>query len=387
MAYIVTVNAGSSSIKMALFDGSGHLLHMAAIENIGQAATVFKQPGLADQKISVGGHATAMRFLLKWLDQAAGSGHITAVGHRIVHGADKFTAPTVATSAVITKLQKLEPLDPDHLPFALECLKEARQHYKDAPHVLCFDTAFYKDLPRPAQQLALPRKYEKLGLRRYGFHGLSYQYLLKDFAKNEGQVAAHGKVIMAHLGSGVSLCATKDAKPIDMTMGFTPASGVPMSTRSGDLDPGVVWYLHRLTNMGPRQFNHLVNKQSGLLGVSGRSADMLTLLNSQDTDPHAKEAIDLFCYQIAKQIGGLAAALGGVNSLIFAGGIGERSSPIRRRICRNLSFLGIQVDSDRNRRNARLISPDGAPVGVHVIHTNEEAMIANLTMKTIKEEQ
>ncbi len=387
MAYIVTVNAGSSSVKIALFDGSGHLLHMAAIENIGQSATVLKQAGLDDKKITVKDHVAAMRYLLAWLDEQAGPANISAVGHRIVHGADIFTEPTLVSDKVIKKLQTLEPLDPDHLPYALACLKETRKHFKDAPQVLCFDTAFYKDLPRTARQLALPRKYEKMGLKRYGFHGLSYQYLLKDFAKQEGSTAARGKVIMAHLGSGVSLCATKDGKPIDMTMGFTPASGVVMSTRSGDLDPGVIWFLHQKTNMGPRQFNHLVNKQSGLLGVSGRSADMLTLLNNQDTDPNAKEAIDLFCYQIAKQIGALSTTLGGINSLIFTGGIGERSAEIRRRICHNLSFLGIYVDSNRNHRNARLISPDGAPVGVHVIHTNEEAMIANLTMKTIKEEQ
>lgn len=387
MAYIVTVNAGSSSIKLALFDGSSNLLHMAVIENIGQAATVFKQQGLDDKKVAIKGHAAAMRYLLEWLDEQTGAGTISAVGHRVVHGADIFTEPTIVSDTVVKKLQTLEPLDPDHLPYALECLRETRKHFKEVPQILCFDTAFYKDLPRPARQLALPRKYEKMGLKRYGFHGLSYQYLLKDFAKHEGAVAARGKVIMAHMGSGVSLCATKGAKPVDMTMGFTPASGVPMSTRSGDLDPGVVWFLHQKTNMGPRQFNHLVNKQSGLLGISGRSADMLTLLNNQDTDPNAKEAIDLFCYQIAKQIGGLAAALGGVNSLIFAGGIGERSAEIRRQICHNLSFLGIYVDSNRNHRNARLISPDGAPVGVHVIHTNEEALIAQLTMKTIKEEQ
>ncbi len=390
MRYIVTINAGSSSLKVAVFHAQPLKQACAAsIENIGQENAVFQSVSLDgekhDEHVSAPNHPAATKRMVDWLESTIGIANVEGVGHRVVHGGEDYTAPHRISDKTIEDLKLLQNLDPDHLPAALESIKELRAIFAKCAHVACFDTAFYRDLPRVARILPLPRRLEKQGVRRYGFHGLSYSYLLSDFTKHEGAAAAHGKIILAHLGSGASLAAVRGGKPIDMTMGFTPASGIPMSTRSGDLDPGVVWYLHRISDQGPQQFNHMVNKESGLLGVSETTADMHTLLQNQITDERAAEAVELFCYNIRKTIGAFSAALGGVDSLIFAGGIGERSAEIRRRICRELKYLGIELDWDRNHRNARLISADASPVGVHVIPTNEALMIARQTLQTIKE--
>jgi acetate kinase len=244
------------------------------------------------------------------------------------------------------------------------------------PQVACFDTAFHHDLPRVAQMLPIPRRYETQGVRRYGFHGLSYAYLMEELARIAGMEGAQGRVILAHLGNGASLAAVFHGKSMDTSMSFTPTAGVPMSTRSGDLDPGLVWYLARTEKMTAKQFNEMVNFQSGLLGISETSSDMSDLLSREAADVRSAEAVALFCYQVKKWIGAFAAALGGVQTLVFAGGIGENAAPVRERICDGLGFLGIEIDKTRNAENAPLISPDTGHVKVRIIRTDEEVMIA-----------
>lgn len=391
MSYILTFNAGSSSLKLGLYQSTDdlQLVAQATVENIGHAPASFwsmvpsgeQTPAVS---ITARTHDEAMRYLEKWLHQYITSPQdILAVGHRIVHGGSLYYRATLISSRVLSDLNDLRDIDPDHMPAALESIAALQSSYPHAPHIACFDTAFYRDLPPVAQRLPLPRSLHDKGLRRYGFHGLSYGYLLHDFYTHEGSVAARGRIVMAHLGSGSSLCAIKNGKPVDTTMGFTPAGGIPMSTRSGDIDPGVMWYLHRTIGQSPEQFNTMVNTQSGLLGVSGKTADMRELLRLQGDNSHAAEAIELYCYSITKAIGALSASVGGLDSLIFSGGIGERSAEIRERICQNFDYLGIRLNPARNTANERLISEDGAPVGVHVIPTDESQMIASETYRVI----
>jgi acetate kinase len=242
--------------------------------------------------------------------------------------------------------------------------------------VACFDTAFFHDLPRVARLLSIPRRYEAQGVRRYGFHGLSYAFLMGELGAQAGEQAARGRVILAHLGNGASLAAVHDGEAVDTSMGFTPAAGVPMGTRSGDLDPGLVSYLARSEDMSPQQFDDMINFKSGLLGISETSSDMRELLDREAQDVRAAEAVSLFCYQIRKWIGAFAAALGGLDQLVFAGGVGENAPKVRARICHGLGFLGIDLDETRNEENARLISRAAGRVKVRVIHTDEELMIA-----------
>lgn len=385
MDYILTCNAGSSSVKLAVFAvDSLSEVGSASVENIGQTQPVRI---IGDEKLEIeaSDHVSAIRQLEEWLQSTANSRAIVSVGHRIVHGGGIFTEPTVLDDRTVARLEGLSSLDPDHMPAALATLSELQRLLPDCPHVACFDTAFFHDVPTNAKLMAIPRTYYEKGVRRYGFHGLSYQYLLRDFAEHEGAVAAEGKVIMAHLGSGCSLAAISGGKPIDMTMGFTPTSGVVMSTRSGNIDPGVVTYLAERANVNAKEFSAIVNHRSGLLGVSGLSADMLTLLNAQASNQAAAEAVDLFCYEISKAVGALATTIGGLNSLIFAGGIGERSAEIRRRVCERLEHLGVRVDEARNQHNERLISRDDTDVGVHVIHTDEAKSIAHLIKNVIQQ--
>jgi acetate kinase len=249
--------------------------------------------------------------------------------------------------------------------------------------VACFDTAFHHDLPRVARLLPIPRRYEAQGVRRYGFHGLSYAYLMGELARLAGSEAAHGRVILAHLGNGASLAAVRDGKSVDTSMSFTPTAGVPMSTRSGDLDPGLVWYLARTEKMNAQQFNEMVNSRSGLLGVSETSSDMRDLLERETQDVRAADAVALFCYQVKKWIGAYAAVLGGLDTLVFAGGIGENAPIVRARICDGLGFLGIELDEKRNTTNTGVISADTGRVAVRVIHTDEERMIAETVCRVL----
>jgi acetate kinase len=384
--YIVTANAGSSSIKLALFTAVHHPEKVleAAIENIGQpSARLVALEGT--EPVTAANHSDAARLLTDWLSTQAEAASIVAVGHRIVHGGPDYYQPVTATGEVLTALQELAAFDPAHLPVELELVAIFQDILPQARQVLCFDTAFHHDLPLRSRLLPIPRHFESEGVRRYGFHGLSYAYVLEELRRVEGETAAHGKIIIAHLGSGASLAALQDAKPIDTTMGMTPASGIPMSTRAGDLDPGLALYLAHTQGYDAERFNHMVTFESGLLGISGTTADMEELLEAEAEDERAKDAVEVFCYQAKKSIGSFAAALGGLNTLVFTGGMGENAPKIRARICEGLEFLGVTIDGARNQEGARLISADNGSVGVHVIHTDEAATIARQTARLMNE--
>ncbi|WP_340123619.1 acetate/propionate family kinase [Methylobacter svalbardensis] len=324
----------------------------------------------------VDSYAVAVGALMDWIEERLGRDALAAVGHRVVHGGPKYSKPQRITAEMIVELHQLSPFDPEHLPEEILLIEAFQRRFPELPQVACFDTAFHHDLPRVAQLLPIPRRYEAQGVRRYGFHGLSYEFLMGELARLAGTDAAQGRVILAHLGNGASLAAVRDGKSVDTSMGFTPAAGVPMSTRSGDLDPGLFWYLARTENMSAKQFNVMINSQSGLLGVSETSSDMRDLLGLETQDVRAAEAVALFCYQIKKWIGAFAAALGGLDTLVFSGGIGENASKVRTRICGGLGFLGIELDERRNAADKDVISTADSRVAVRVMHTDEELMIA-----------
>jgi acetate kinase len=387
---ILTINGGSSSIKFALFeaDGSPRRMLEGAIDRIGQAQATLRVKGLdlADnfsRPLNAPDHPAAVGALMDWIVERLGHDALAAVGHRVVHGGPKYTEPQLITREMIAEVRRLVPFDPEHLPEEIRLIEVVRHRFPDLPQVACFDTAFHHDLPRVARMLSIPRRYEAQGVRRYGFHGLSYAFLMEELARLGDPAAASGRVILAHLGNGASLAAVRDGKPVDTSMGFTPASGVPMSTRSGDLDPGLVGYLAHVENMSAEQFSEMVNFQSGLIGVSETSADMRDLLGCEAQDVRAAEAVALFCYEVKKRIGAFAAALGGLDTLVFAGGIGENAPLIRERVCDGLGFLGIELDPARNGQPAALISTDGGRVRVRVIRTDEERMIANSAMRVL----
>jgi acetate kinase len=321
--------------------------------------------------------------LIDWLEKHADLGTVVAVGHRVVHGGPHYAAARRVTPEVIEELKRIAPLDPDHLPGELSLLQTFLARFPSVPQVACFDTAFHHDMPRVAQLVPIPRRYHLAGVRRYGFHGLSYSYLLDELARIGGPEAARGRLVLAHLGSGASMAAVRGGKCVDTTMAFTPTGGLVMGTRSGDLDPGVLLYLMRSERMTVKQIDDLVNHQSGLRGVSGLSPDMRELLDRESTDPNAAEAVELFCYQTRKYVAAMAAAAGGLDTLVFAGGIGERSAPIRARICAGLAFLGVHIDAGRNASHGPVISPDGSPVTVRVMPTDEEISIARETLATV----
>src|SRR5271165_6480214 len=382
-ARILTINGGSSSIKFALFEACDSLRRIidGAIERIGLPEPILRVKGSnqADsfsRPVTAPDHTTAVSALMDWIEERGGRDALTAAGHRVVHGGPKYSEPQRITAEMVEELYRLSPFDPEHLPEEILLTEAFHRRFPDLPQVACFDTAFHHDLPRVAQLLPIPRRYEALGVRRYGFHGLSYAFLVGELARLAGTEAAQGRSILAHLGNGASLAAVRDGKPVDTSMSFTPTAGVPMSTRSGDLDPGLVWYLARTEKMSAQQFNEMVTFHSGLLGISETSSDMRDLLKRETQDVRAAEAVALFCYQVKKWIGAFAAALGGLDTLVFAGGIGEGAPLIRGRICDELGFLGIELDQERNAKNAPLISPDAGRVKVRVIHTDEELTIA-----------
>ncbi len=379
---ILTINGGSSSLKFALFEPTDPVVRLAAgrIDRIGRAdsrwiTTPVGGGRVEDRQVDAPDLKTAAKILIEWLELALGFTRIAAIGHRVVHGGARRHQPEPVTAELIEDLRAVSPFDPDHLPGEIDLIEAFRDHAPDLPQVACFDTAFHHDMPRVARIVAIPRRFEAAGVRRYGFHGLSYAYLIEELARIDPD-EAQGRVILAHLGAGASLAAVQGGRSIDTTMGFTPASGLVMGTRSGDLDPGLVRFLSRNLAMTADQFDSLVNHDSGLLGVSETSADVRDLLARRSGDVRAAEAIDLFCYQAKKGIGGYAAALGGVDSLVFSGGIGENAPEIRRQICEGLNFLGISLDQSRNASNGPLISTDAGAVKVRVIRTDEESIIA-----------
>ncbi len=321
-------------------------------------------------------HTVAVGALMDWIAQRGVRDALTAVGHRVVHGGPKYSQPQRITTEMVEELHRLSPFDPEHLPEEILLTVVFHRRFPDLPQVACFDTAFHHDMPRVAQLLPIPRRYEAQGVRRYGFHGLSYAFLMEELARLAGAEEAQGRVILAHLGNGASLAAVRKGKSVDTSMSFTPTAGIPMSTRSGDLDPGLLWYLARTEGFDAKRFNVMVNFQSGLLGVSETSSDMRDLLEHAMQDVRAAEAVAFFCYQVKKWIGSFAAALGGLDTLVFAGGIGENAPLVREQICDGLGFLGIELDQKRNAENALLISHDASRPEVRVIHTDEELMIA-----------
>ncbi len=380
---ILTINGGSSSIKFALFaaNRSLRLELKGQIERIGMPGTVFSVQGTDSgenftRPVAAKDHLTAVAALTDWIEKREKDGGLTAVGHRIVHGGPNYHAPQRLTPELVAELRGLTPLDPEHLPEEILLTEAFHRRFPKLPQIACFDTAFHHHLPRVARLLPIPRRYEAQGVRRYGFHGLSYEFLMGELIRTGGAAVARGRIILAHLGNGASLAAVRDGKPIDTSMGFTPAAGVPMSTRSGDLDPGLFWYLARTEKMSAKQFNEMANFKSGLLGVSEISSDMRDLLRHEAEDPRAADAVALFCYQIRKWIGAYTAALGGLDTLVFTGGIGENAAAVRARICAGLGFLGIELDPPRNEGNADRISADAARVKVRVMRTNEELVIA-----------
>jgi acetate kinase len=398
MRSILTINAGSSSIKFALFECSDEpaesvtdnlrRLFKGAIERIGHPAAELrvvadKDGESAHWPVQSRDHAAAVTELLKYLESRPELAQLSAIGHRIVHGGPSHSSPQRLDAQMLRALDELRPYDPEHLPQELQLAKAWQQRFPDLPQVACFDTAFHHDMPRVAQLLPLPRRYERQGLRRYGFHGLSYAYLLQQLERVGGTEAAYGRVVMAHLGNGASLAAVRDGRSIDTSMAFTPAAGIPMSTRAGDLDPGLVWYLARTEKLDARGFNHLVNSESGLLGISETSADMRDLLRQEAQDERAHDAVELFCYQVRKWIGAFSAALGGLDTLVFAGGIGEHAAPVRARVCAGLAFLGLTLDAASNDQHAALISTPESRVAVRVIATDEEQIMAQQVRATL----
>ena len=382
MPSILTLNAGSSSIRFAFFTADATQRQMQGkIERIGAQDTRMLVDGV-DVACPDLDSQTAPGYLLGWLKAQPLFAHLAAVGHRVVHGL-KHVQPAVVTPKLMAELRRMSPYDPEHMPQEIALMEAMARQYPKLRQVACFDTSFHRGMPAVAKLLPIPRRYQAKGVERYGFHGLSYEYLLQELGRLDGK-ASQGRVIFAHLGSGASLAAVRHGVCQDTSMAFTPAAGVMMGKRTGDLDPGLMYYLARTERMTAARFQQLVNHESGLLGVSGTSADIRDLCEREGTDERAAEAIDLFCYQIRKYIGAYAAALGGVETMVFSAGIGENAPEIRKRICQGLGFLGIEIDARRNARNAPVISKVGAKVTVRVIRTDEEAMIARSVQRALR---
>ncbi len=381
-AHILTMNGGSSSIKFAIYRADEiltRLLH-GIIDRIGLKDSKLTFHNEKDNqqntlKVEASDHRSASNFLMDWLEKQDGFSSVMAVGHRVVHGME-HTEPEIISQELLDELHNNIPYDPDHLADEIKIIETIRQRHPKLIQVACFDTAFHRSMPRIARILPIPRRYEENGVQRYGFHGLSYAYLMEELARLAGTKVAKGRVILAHLGSGASMAAVFNGHSIDTTMAFTPAAGLMMSTRSGDLDPGLVSFLARSEMMTPLQFEEMVNHKSGLLGVSETNSDMHDLLALEKEDVRAAEAVALFCYQAKKQIGAYSAALGGLETLVFAGGIGENSPEVRSRICKGLEYLGIEIEEKRNMANSPIISTNKVKAVVRVIHTDEEWMIA-----------
>jgi acetate kinase len=388
---VLTINGGSSSIKFALFESGATLkrILVGKIEGVGQPQGTFTINGSDESEnfsrsLVASDHTAAVGTLMEWLQPRIDRGGLAAIGHRVVHGGPKYWNPTRITPALVEELRRIIPFDPEHLPGEILLTEAFHRRFPGVPQIACFDTAFHHDLPRVAQMLPIPRRYEAQGVRRYGFHGLSYAYLLQELECVAGKRVAKSRVILAHLGNGASLAAVRDGRCLDTSMGFTPAAGLVMGTRSGDVDPGLVSFLARSEKMTSAQFDRMVNHQSGLLGVSETSSDVRELLALEKRDVRASEALSLFCYQAKKWIGAYAAALGGLDTLVFAGGIGENAPVVRARICDGLGFLGLTLDSRRNTKNAPQISASTSRVTVRVIRTNEELMIARSVTRVLK---
>jgi acetate kinase len=388
---LLTLNVGSSSLKAVLYRlGPAETVEVrASAERIGTPAGSLRIADaqgteLLSRTDALPDHAAALEALCTWLRAQRLDEGLRAIGQRVVHGGRRYSAPTLITDTVLAALRSLVSLDTEHLPQTLRVIESVRQAYPALPQVACFDTAFHRRMPRVAQLYPLPREHWDAGVARYGFHGLSCEYILQELRALDG-AAADGRVIVAHLGHGASLTAVHHGVGVDTTMGLTPAGGLVMSTRTGDLDPGVLLYLLETRGLDPAALSRLVNKEGGLLGVSGSSADMQDLLAREAADPRAAEAVALFCYQARKSLGALAAALGGLDTLVFTAGIGQHAAVIRARICEGLEYLGLRVDAARNDVQAPIISGAASRVVVRVIPTDEDLVIARHTRRVIAE--
>jgi acetate kinase len=386
---VLTINGGSSSIRFAVYAARATLepqLH-GAIERIGLEGTSLRASGATLQEplhrtIDATTHRDAAGSLLDWLEARPQFADVKVVGHRVVNGMDQ-TEPRLINAELLRDLERITPFDPEHMPREIELIEAIGRRFPKLPQAACFDTAFHRSMPRVAKLLPIPRRYAAKGVQRYGFHGLSYAFLMEELVRLKDPAASHGRVILAHLGNGASMAAVRDGCSIDTSMGFSPAAGLVMSTRTGDLDPGVVFYLASTEGMDAKRFQAMVNHESGLLGVSEISPDVRDLLVRESADLRAAEALALFCYQAKKRIGSYAAALGGLDTLVFAGGIGENAAVIRARICADLEFLGLALDDKANKANAGLISAASSRVNVRVIHTDEEVMIARQSLAAV----
>ena len=386
---VLTINGGSSSIRFAVYEAGGAERRRlyGKIDRIGLSGTNMVANDLPGKPqvtfpLAASDHRTAVGSLLDWLESQPVFPSVKAAGHRVVQGM-KHSEPEKVTPKLLAELHRITAYDPDHLPREISLIEALQRRHPKLPQVACFDTAFHRTMPPVARLLPIPRRYAAKGVERYGFHGLSYAFLIEELARLDPE-AVKGRVILAHLGSGASMAAVRHGKSIDTSMGFTPASGLVMSTRTGDLDPGLAYYLARTERMTAAGFQKMVNHESGLLGVSGSSSDLRDLCASEAVDVRAADAVELFCYQAKKWIGSFAAALGGLDTLVFSAGIGENAPLIRARICDGLDFLGIEIDRSRNARNAPVISPAGSRVKVRVIRTNEELMIARSVTRILK---
>ena len=384
--YVLVLNAGSSSLKFCVYQRRGaqmwQLDARGQIEGIGTAPRLKAKYGPSstpvDDKLdaNVRDAPSALEHLAGWLRARYAGGHVLGVGHRVVHGGVRYSGPTLVTPQVLEDLRQLVPLAPLHQPHNLAAIDAVIERLPGVPQVACFDTSFHRGQPAVAELVPLPRDICRTGVQRYGFHGLSYEFIASALPQAAPEIAA-GRVIVAHLGSGASLCAMKNGKSIDSTLGFTALDGLCMGTRPGALDPGVVLYLFQVLGMSAAEVETVLYKKSGLIGISGISNDMRDLLGNPA--PEAKLAVDYFVYRVTKEIGAMAAALGGVDGLVFTAGIGENAPEIRRRICDASAWLGLSLDAEANTRRAARISSHDSRVSAWVVPTNEELMIARHT--------
>jgi acetate kinase len=389
---ILTINAGSSSIKFALFQTDGRLHEKPAvsgqIDGIGAKAKLLAKDhrGKHEVALSITGdqeaqHKAALDFLLKWFTEHETGWNIVAVGHRVVHGGELYSAPVVLNAAILEQLAQFIVLAPLHQPHNLNGVKALTALLPGVPQVACFDTAFHRTKPHVASLFGLPRALTAEGIKRYGFHGLSYEFIARSLPEHLGAKAG-GRVVVCHLGNGASMAALVGGKSVASTMGFTAIEGLMMGTRTGSLDPGVLLYLMENKGMGVKELTTMLYKESGLLGVSGISQDMRTLLASDS--PEAHEAVELFCYRIVRELGSLMAAAGGLDAIVFTGGIGEHAAPVRKAVCAAFGWLGLKLDDAANAADQIRVSRADSAVDVLVIPTNEEWMIAEHTQELLK---
>jgi acetate kinase len=389
---ILTINAGSSSVKFAVFGDadSPERILSGQVERIGNpgAQLVAKQSGQKTedrQRIEAETHEKAAESIAGYLREHLGDDAITAIGHRIVHGGFHLLKHQIITPEVVAELRRTQPMDMNHLPREIALVETFGKVFPAAKQVACFDTAFHRDLPAVAKVLPIPRELSDTGIRRYGFHGLSYTYLMGRLRELAGDDTANGRVILAHLGAGASMAAVHGGKAIDTTMSFTPIAGLVMATRPGDLDPGLLVYLMREKKMSADQLEDFLTQRCGLLGISQTSGDMRDLVAAREKDARAAEAVAIFCYQAKKYICGFAGALGGVDTIVFAGGIGEHAAQVRAEICAGLEFLGVNLDAELNNKSANVISSEGSRVAIRIIPTDEEIVIVTIVRSIVKE--